>query len=822
MSTRVATGVTGVDLSSQNNGTRVCYQQFGEEVSFPRGELSFSDEAVRRQPRWFRFGDSCSIDVDEQIEIVNELLGNRVVSRARDDGTEASVSARRKKSVKAFYQKDEANCREYRLKDIPAIVRAFLDIWKNFSTKAKSDGTMLTQRDINPDDLAEAEDDFRMMLTCCNKIGRLNADLTLNLSTRPSRVSNVLTTSNTTASAAQRPDQPAEPNPFEPTPTKRPSRKRTLVTASDGGAGNFPAQLRLSELKCIQKNDKPICWKSARELASLELMINLVMEGDVVIDNIEAEMTSRKVKKPETIAIDELRLLSKTNLTNARSNVKSAREELLAVFEDHMTPQADCLLHEWLDDCKRYAAGNHVQDDITELDPNGRQVQRLKVDKAWGLRHIMFSFNIPLHQIAPLWAVFYSLIMGRAIQDRFLVVSTAIWNNVMRLGIIDKMLTTSKFTSAIQELSKFGFRRAFYSSQDDSKDAQGQNRHVNLVSHFDTPDTGDWRTATTVNPSSRLVTAAVNNVKSSNAKKNAKDIIDLMGLKAAVYYGGGCNDNAGDAQKEIRDTFHYIMKEAEESDDPSIRELVYVNGVKRRPLSFGDPFHWQNLAVMYASKGFAGDTENAEHQQIHHRQAMMSMHSLHSDDPSYSQAVMDRVMAGEPRSIRLRTWRERQQRWLVNQRFAKAILNMLLYIKHPCGSIFVVLWALYFANKNRSSWKARVGKELATWFSMPEIVLGLHFETEIGEYFEATTAWQNRPGPIHTSNGYRMMEVHDLYLDFELPWWNNAIENPRSSLPKTMAYLDKHFEGDDHARRLEQIMAGLKCGRDELIKMTKG
>ena len=67
-----------------------------------------------------------------------------------------------------------------------------------------------------------------------------------------------------------------------------------------------------------------------------------------------------------------------------------------------------------------------------------------------------------------------------------------------------------------------------------------------------------------------------------------------------------------------------------------------------------------------------------------------------------------------------------------------------------------------------------------------------------------------------------MMEVHDLYLDFELPWWNNAIENPRSSLPKTMAYLDKHFEGDDHARRLEQIMAGLKCGRDELIKMTKG
>ncbi|EJK53676.1 hypothetical protein THAOC_26834, partial [Thalassiosira oceanica] len=36
-----------------------------------------------------------------------------------------------------------------------------------------------------------------------------------------------------------------------------------------------------------------------------------------------------------------------------------------------------------------------------------------------------------------------------------------------------------------------------------------------------------------------------------------------------------------------------------------------------------------------------------------------------------------------------------------------------------------------------------------------------------------------------------------------------------------MAYLDKNFQGEEHARRLEQIMAGLKSGRDELIKMTK-
>ena len=64
----------------------------------------------------------------------------------------------------------------------------------------------------------------------------------------------------------------------------------------------------------------------------------------------------------------------------------------------------------------------------------------------------------------------------------------------------------------------------------------------------------------------------------------------------------------------------------------AISERTHINGVKRRPTNFGDPFHWANLAVMHASKAFAGDTENGAHEQVHHRQCMMTMHSVHSDD----------------------------------------------------------------------------------------------------------------------------------------------------------------------------------------------
>ena len=43
---------------------------------------------------------------------------------------------------------------------------------------------------------------------------------------------------------------------------------------------------------------------------------------------------------------------------------------------------------------------------------------------------------------------------------------------------------------------------------------------------------------------------------------------------------------------------------------------------------------------------------------------------------------------------------------------------------------------------------------MATWLSMPDIVVGLHFEAELGEYFETTYYWHNRTGPLHTRSGF--------------------------------------------------------------------
>ena len=179
-----------------------------------------------------------------------------------------------------------------------------------------------------------------------------------------------------------------------------------------------------------------------------------------------------------------------------------------------------------------------------------------------------------------------------------------------------------------------------------------------------------------------------------------------------MYYLGGTNDNAGDAQHEILVTHQIIMKALEDSDDEDLNRLIYINGVRKHPIIFGNPFHWANLAVQWASKGMAGDTINGEHEQIHHHQCLMSMHSMHSDDPAYSQSLMYRVTE-DSEKVEVRTFRERQQRWLVNQRYARLVLAMLA-CSTPSGVCCLVTWALYFTNKSRSGWKSQVGREVAT------------------------------------------------------------------------------------------------------------
>ena len=244
--------------------------------------------------------------------------------------------------------------------------------------------------------------------------------------------------------------------------------------------------------------------------------------------------------------------------------------------------------------------------------------------------------------------------MKRVIKTDSFLSNHAIWNNVMSLWKTNNRISSKYFLKNLRKKTKHGFQVNFHYSADDSKHFD-RNRHVFIVSDFEEVNPGTEYLSVLFEPTFYLVTTSSNQVKSDGHKKKANDRVDMLGLPGAALLTGSRNDNANDAQSKIPATIEEIQRLVDSSPDKSIRQLNWVNGVRRRPVNVGDTYHWGNLGVMHASKGMAGDTVNVKHEQIHHRQLSMSMHSLHADDRAYLQAMMDRVMAGGPR-VQHKTW----------------------------------------------------------------------------------------------------------------------------------------------------------------------
>ena len=66
------------------------------------------------------------------------------------------------------------------------------------------------------------------------------------------------------------------------------------------------------------------------------------------------------------------------------------------------------------------------------------------------------------------------------------------------------------------------------------------------------------------------------------------------------------------------------------------------------------------------------------------------------------------------------------------------------------------------------------------------------------------------------------MDYFDYYFDFQLGWFNKAVSDPSCYIPKTMTYLNEHFEGTELDKCMQLIMRGLRGGREKMIKHTRG
>ena len=169
------------------------------------------------------------------------------------------------------------------------------------------------------------------------------------------------------------------------------------------------------------------------------------------------------------------------------------------------------------------------------------------------LCHIMYSHKLSLPSTLTLWSSFHALITRCVVGMEQFSSQSVIWNTIQRLHYLDNAISTERFQLFIQKRTPNGFRRYFSSSSDDSIH-HDRNRHVLITSSNISSNLDE------VEPSYRHITSSVNVVKSESATKNSECIINMFGLYTSSFYSSGTNDNAGDAQKEIKYTFSEIME----------------------------------------------------------------------------------------------------------------------------------------------------------------------------------------------------------------------------------------------------------------------
>jgi len=556
------------------------------------------------------------------------------------------------------------------------------------------------------------------------------------------------------------------------------------------------------------------------QLAVLEFVVHYLHEElDISTSLFQDELNAEGIVLPNGITIEHFQQMKPANWRNASDNIKSARKQLVQTLSSASMshPRQYELIIDWQKDCRKYNSGANIEAKNFEYNRSNNGNESLTLEAAWILRNIMHEHAIPLRQIPSLWSMFYFLLFRRPIADNQIAGETQLWNHIHRIHLVDQKMQSRHFQNDITQKTEHGFAKLWYMSSDGAKH-HGSNRNVLHITCSTSDDPSK------LVPAFRLLTCSNYTIKTSEfcAEKNVETMVNEFGVGPLIHFAGGTNDNANDAQKEILMTFDAskeTLKKALTDDD--LESAIYRNGEERLAANCGDDFHIVNLAVSAASLTAFGDTSRDNHSQIHHRQMLQSTYDLKKDNPRLAQWVIDDLLDGTGKKLTLKAWRERMQRWGVNQRAAAELIKQLSYTTLD-GRNVMVEWALYYANTMPSdSFQKRVGNELAVWYQMPQMKLALYFESEIGSgFFEPVMKWHSRSGPIHAKPGFRMPEIFNLLLDFQIPWLNGAVDKPDEYLPDTFGYLQDNFEDDEYNFRRKWLIAGLAAMREKFIDIS--
>ena len=762
-SARLATEITGIRRTysinlQDSNAWRIRVTKHGGKERFPSITDGINTPTMR-QPRWF--GADTALPIQTQLEVLRFMQNQ--------PGWDSWVEGPSPWRLRSSFDTTA----------IPAIAQQFCSVWPRV------------------DD--EGEDRYYSRVACS-----LRQLLKVSLNVLPSMGSrdrtNMLTADTGKGEAGETGEADHNGNPHNTTESLGGPLARSLFTATPGveaaqSSVGLPPSLTLHTLR-----------SNPDRLAAVELCLYLLDQSG----GNQGEAVELLYARTGEVSLRSLPgligSLEQTLRTTLGAAVKEARGLFLGkigrVLGTRFTPSEEQLLFDYLADGDRYSKGERlpVINTILHVDNS----QPFCTDEAIAiLRAIQYEFDISQIRFQTLICYFSVYFLRRTPTLDEFPSRRLLHGRFKRLRWIDNNIFAKQFSEWLSDRGQYGFQRLWYGVTDDSKHHK-EDRHVVLASAAGAGGTPCYRHATSTTSGTKNET--------NNAKVNVAAYSEMYGGNSEIlaFYNGGCADNAWDAQEEIRITHAMIM---------DITPLGYrmMYGVLRRPINHGDGFHIDNLAVTGFSMGAFGEYDREDYRAVHHRRAMQLLYDIVNNDRVGAQRIMDRVMNDAEGGVKLKVVKERQQRWLVNQRQAAFIMDALA-IPDARGvpSLIAMCREMY---EEKDSWVRRSAADLASMLAKLEIRLALACEADVGDYMETTTHWHKSSGAT-TRPGFRMSEIHHLYHSYIAPWWALALENPAERFKRAWPILQE-LPQPKRALYESKIKAGIQVAYGKIVKWAK-
>ena len=493
----------------------------------------------------------------------------------------------------------------------------------------------------------------------------------------------------------------------------------------------------------------------------------LPLQSGLSLENAPPATTMLNQFKHLSLQPDCLVLISDASFQRIYHNYKLAKDNVLKM--NVFKPLNGQFLVHWLNDAEN-RANQLIPNPIMERGFN--EQPKVKIEAAAMMRHILIQFQPSAKKFPALLNCFAVLLIGRTLRDDEFPSRKTIMDHMLVLHKLEWKQFCIEFEPKIQRCTKHNFKRLWYSISDDSKHHR-VDRHILLMSSLDADDL----------PIFKLLTAAMSASKDSagNADANVYSFMENLTPAILAHYGGSCTDNASDALKECRLTFDSILESI-----PNHKRSLY--GYIRKIVQLGDPFHIDNIVVNLISKRAFGQLEQDNHRQNHHLQLCQNLYDFVSKNKVLSQNVMNDLLKDTNLTkVKVNPKRQRDQRWLANQRNCLWI-RRTMEMKTTAGEPVLLQWSMEIAKQKLTSLGRTIIEDTIRQLMLPSIMVAIYFEADVGQYFEITSFWHALCGQSQRP-GFRMMDIHSLYIDYCVPFWNKAMVTPELVFSKTFDYM---------------------------------